>query len=208
VISGNDLNGVDLFGAGTSTNRIIGNIIGLDLNGDADLGNTMVGVAVALASTANIIGEAGSGNVISGNNQYGVRIVDAGTNNNLVQNNFIGLDITGTLARPNGIDGVRLEAAGPAPPATSSAGTGEVATSSRPMGARASTCVTSCRGPSSPATTSGWTRRVPWTAATSPTASSSRGVPPPTRSAAPWGWATSSPATEPAPASRGCGSTA
>ena len=56
----------------------------------------------------------GSGNIISGNDQYGVRIVDAGTNNNLVQNNFIGLDITGTLARANSIDGVRLEAGGAA----------------------------------------------------------------------------------------------
>ena len=114
VISGNDQYGVNVIGAGTSNNRVIGNIIGLDLNGDVDLGNAQMGVGVGQGATANIIGEAGTPNVISGNNQNGVFLVDAGTSNNRVQNNFIGLDITGSLARPNGIDGVRLDAGGAA----------------------------------------------------------------------------------------------
>src|SRR4030095_12256294 len=106
--------GVNVIGAGTSNNRVVGNIIGLDLNGDADLGNTQMGVSVGQGATANIVGEAGNRNVISGNDQHGVFLTDAGTNNNRVQNNYIGLDITGTLARPNGIDGVRLDAGGAA----------------------------------------------------------------------------------------------
>jgi CSLREA domain-containing protein len=114
VISGNDQYGVNVIGAGTSNNRVVGNIIGLDLNGDADLGNTQMGVSVGQGATANIVGEAGNRNVISGNDQHGVFLTDAGTNNNRVQNNYIGLDITGTLARPNGIDGVRLDAGGAA----------------------------------------------------------------------------------------------
>ena len=95
---------------GTSTNRVAGNIVGLDATGTADLGNTLVGVAVLQGATGNIIGEAGGRNIISGNDQYGVRIADGGTNNNLVQLNYIGLDITGAVALPNSADGVRLEA--------------------------------------------------------------------------------------------------
>ena len=114
VISGNDQYGVSVIGAGTSDNRVIGNIIGLDLNGDVDVGNAQMGVGVGQGATANTIGEAGAPNVISGNNQNGVFLVDAGTNDNRVQNNRIGVDITGALARPNGIDGVRLEAGGAA----------------------------------------------------------------------------------------------
>ena len=105
---------MDVVGIGTSNNRVIGNHVGLDINGVADLGNTLVGVAVGQGATANIIGEPGGGNVISGNDQYGVRIVDPDTNNNLVQSNHIGLDITGSLARGNTSDGVRLEASGAA----------------------------------------------------------------------------------------------
>ena len=114
VISGNNANGVDVVGIGTSNNRVVGNIVGLDINGVADLGNTLVGVAVGQGATANIIGEPGGGNVISGNDQFGVRIVDPGTNSNLVQSNHIGVDVTGSLARGNGSDGVRLEASGAA----------------------------------------------------------------------------------------------
>ena len=110
VISGNNVYGVSIINVGTSTNRVAGNIVGLDATGTADLGNTLVGVAMGLGATGNIIGEAGGRNIISGNDQYGVRIVDGGTNNNLVQLNYIGLDITGALALPNSDDGVRLEA--------------------------------------------------------------------------------------------------
>ena len=89
---------------------MLGNIIGLDVTGTVDLGNIFVGVGVGLAATGNVIGDVGNGrNIISGNNQFGVRLVDTGTSNNRVQNNYIGLDVTGTLARGNSSDGVRLE---------------------------------------------------------------------------------------------------
>ena len=109
VISGNNVNGVDMTQAGTSNNRIIGNIVGLDASGGSDVGNTFVGVAIGQGASGNIIGELGAGNVISGNNQHGVRLVDGGTSNNRVQSNYIGLDITGSIARANNGDGVRLE---------------------------------------------------------------------------------------------------
>jgi hypothetical protein len=110
VISGNNLNGVDILHSGTSGNRVDGNLIGLDVTGTVDVGNTSFGVAIAQGASGNIIGEVGGGNVISGNDGAGVRIVDNGTNNNLVQVNYIGLDVTGTLPRPNSAEGVILDA--------------------------------------------------------------------------------------------------
>jgi CSLREA domain-containing protein len=109
VISGNGLNGVDILQAGTNGNHVSGNTIGLDVTGTVDLGNTAFGVAIAQAASGNVIGETGGGNVISGNDMAGVRIVDQNTNNNLVQLNYIGLDVTGTLPRPNSAQGVILE---------------------------------------------------------------------------------------------------
>ena len=114
VISGNTLNGVDIIGAGASGNRVAGNVIGLDAAGTIDLGNSLFGVAIAQGASGNIIGEAGGGNVISGNDMAGVRILDVGTDNNLVQLNYIGLDVTGTLSRPNSFEGVILDAGGAA----------------------------------------------------------------------------------------------
>jgi hypothetical protein len=115
VVSGNSVNGIAINGVEATANNVLGNIIGLDATGDADLGNTFVGVAVSLGATGNFIGDTGNGrNIISGNNQYGVRLVDGGTSTNRVQNNYIGLDITGDLARPNGVGGVCLEAGGAA----------------------------------------------------------------------------------------------
>ena len=49
-------------------------------------------------ATANTIGGtvAGAGNVISGNGQIGVTLVDSGTSNNIVAGNLIGTDASGT----------------------------------------------------------------------------------------------------------------
>jgi hypothetical protein len=124
VISGNTLNGVDIVGAGVAGNRIDGNTIGLDVTGTVDLGNLAFGVAIAQGASGNIVGEAGAGNVISGNDMAGVRIVDQNTNNNLVQLNYIGLDVTGTLARPNSAQGVILDSGAGAASGNSIGGAG------------------------------------------------------------------------------------
>ena len=72
------------------------------------------GVAIAQGATANIVGNATGGNIISGNGAAGVQIVDNGTNNNLVQSNIIGLDATGTWpvrTRSTGVSSTRAGAA-------------------------------------------------------------------------------------------------
>jgi hypothetical protein len=48
-------------------------------------------------------------NVISGNGFAGIEIFGAGASGNMVFGNFIGVDATGTLARPNSQEGVDLE---------------------------------------------------------------------------------------------------
>ena len=80
-----------------------GNLIGTDVTGTRALGNGGYGVAVATGGPSQgsvVVGgpEAGAGNVISGNGGIGVRSA-----NGVVQGNFIGTDVTGTLAIGNSI---------------------------------------------------------------------------------------------------------
>ncbi len=59
------------------------------------------GVLVNGQASGNFIGFASSnsGNVISGNDTWGVYISDNGTNNNVVANDFIGTNVTGKAPR-------------------------------------------------------------------------------------------------------------
>jgi hypothetical protein len=52
---------------------------------------------------------AGDGNIISGNADDGIYFATAGATGNLVQGNYIGLDVSGTLARGNAQDGIDLD---------------------------------------------------------------------------------------------------
>ena len=107
VISGNDQYGVYLLNAGSTGNLLQGNLIGTTLSGDADLGNLLSGVHVKKAPSNTIGGTtAGAGNVISGNEQYGVLLVDAGSTGNLVQGNLIGTTLSGDGDLGNRLSGV------------------------------------------------------------------------------------------------------
>jgi streptogramin lyase len=102
IISGNSQNGVLITGAGSSANVVEGNYIGTDLTGTVALSNVQ-GVAINNGAAFNTIGgaTAGAGNIISGNSQDGVLIVDSTTTGNVVAGNFIGTDVTGTLPLAN-----------------------------------------------------------------------------------------------------------
>ncbi len=110
VVSGN-VYGLFFQDGGTSGNVVLGNFIGTDKNGVAKLGNGK-GITFADLSvpnlTANTIGgtASGAGNVISGNDSYGVQFNNVGTSGNVVLGNFIGTDKNGTAALGNGSDGV------------------------------------------------------------------------------------------------------
>ena len=110
VINQFDGQGIDIFGS--DGNTIEGNLIGTDVTGTVDLGNTGKGVRVASAAEDNIIGgtTAAARNLISGNDGDGIRIT-VGSLNNQVLGNYIGTDLTGTVDLGNSGYGVLINSA-------------------------------------------------------------------------------------------------
>ena len=119
LISGNALNGImiDLGVSGASIGAVTiqGNLIGLDATGVASLPNAGDAVSV-IGNPTGAIGPvliggttAAARNVISSTtgSSSGVRL-NGTPASTLVQGNYIGTDVTGTLARPNQQQGVHL----------------------------------------------------------------------------------------------------
>jgi hypothetical protein len=104
VISGNTGNGVHIY-SGASGNFVLGNLIGTHVTGTQALGNGAYGVLVSQA-TGNTIGGTtpGARNILSGNSFCGV-LIGGGATGNVVQGNYIGTDVTGTAAVPDGAGG-------------------------------------------------------------------------------------------------------
>ncbi|NQT62026.1 MAG: T9SS type A sorting domain-containing protein [Candidatus Marinimicrobia bacterium] len=96
VISGNEAQGIDIYGSSSVQNLIIGNYIGLDVSGSIDVGNTGNGLHLYGAPENTI-----AGNVISGNNPTGIVLFEE-SDNNVIRGNIIGLDASGTAAIGNG----------------------------------------------------------------------------------------------------------
>jgi hypothetical protein len=114
VISGNRDAGIQIVSDSATGNKVLGNYIGTDKNGTADLGNSGRGVIIADAKDSTIGGTTvGARNVISGNNQHGVQIQTLFFNptGNKVEGNFIGTNASGTGALGNGLDGVQVAGA-------------------------------------------------------------------------------------------------
>ena len=111
VISGNVRDAVSISGAGANNTVIQGNRIGTDSDGTTALANGRRGVVASNVSGTQIGGTTGSArNVISGNANHGVVIAGAGGAGSLVENNHIGVDITGLVALGNAT-GVLIDSA-------------------------------------------------------------------------------------------------
>lgn len=108
IISGNDSIGISAM-SGTVT--IVGNYIGTSLNGNADVGNTLDGIQlggdISNATIGGTVIGIGVGNLISGNNRYGIQISDASIPAT-IRRNFIGTNAAGTADLGNSEDGIFL----------------------------------------------------------------------------------------------------
>lgn len=113
TISGNNSYGVWIDGPGATGNWLQGNRIGTNALGTHGIGNRSTGLRISGGANGNVIGanddgvsDDREGNLISGNGSFGVEIVEAGSDNNIVAGNQIGTDATGTSAVGNRLDGI------------------------------------------------------------------------------------------------------
>ena len=117
IISGNNGGGLRLVG---SSMTVQGNLIGTDVTGTIAIGNGQTGIVGIGPSGLEAIGgpyviggtTTEARNVISGNFGYGLILSGPPGSNNLVQGNFIGVDVTGTVALANTKGGIRTNAVG------------------------------------------------------------------------------------------------
>lgn len=107
LISGNGGDGVSIYGVGTDSNVVLGNLIGTNAGGTAAQGNSGLGVFIGGGARRNRIGgsAAAERNVISGNGGDGVGI-GGETTDNSVACNYIGTDASGANALGNQGSGV------------------------------------------------------------------------------------------------------
>ena len=103
IISGNFI-GILVNG---SDGVIQGNFIGNDISGTIDLGNTMDGIFLNSGDGLLIGGTAsGAGNLISGNDRFGILIARSESTGHRIQGNRIGTKVDGVSALGNGSDGI------------------------------------------------------------------------------------------------------
>ncbi|WP_419195274.1 DUF4347 domain-containing protein, partial [Novipirellula herctigrandis] len=107
IISGNSNNGIRIQDAGSNNNLVQMNYIGVDVEGDDAVGNSLAGVNIGGAASSNTIGGAGLGNVVSGNTN-GIQLWDGGTTGNVIAGNFVGVDATATTTIGNTSQGIQI----------------------------------------------------------------------------------------------------
>lgn len=108
LISGNAYNGIYLYNAGSNT--VQGNYIGVTANGAGALGNNN-GIFIFGSGINQIGGPGGARNVISGNLTSGIFLLGSGSEQNVIQNNYIGTDNSGELVVSNSNDGITVSGA-------------------------------------------------------------------------------------------------
>ena len=114
LISGNGFDGASI--KATSNVLIAGNYIGTDKTGIVDHGNRYKGIFVIDATAANYIGfkddltntdASAFRNILSGNGNDGIRL--SGSSNQVISGNYLGTDVTGTVAITNSNYGIQIQ---------------------------------------------------------------------------------------------------
>jgi hypothetical protein len=115
LIGGSGFGGIGITGANTDRNVVAGNLIGTNRLGTAALANANRGIDVFNGARQNRIGTNSDGlndgaerNVLSGNGWDGVGIYGIGTSNNVIAGNYVGVDVSGTSAISNVMQGVTI----------------------------------------------------------------------------------------------------
>ena len=117
VISGNLQHGILIRDLGTSNTLVRGNLIGLAAGGSSVLGNGTTGsyggVVVFDGASNTTIGGTNplARNVVSGNENFGITTLGSGgliVTNTTIQGNYVGTNMSGTAAIPNGRPGIGI----------------------------------------------------------------------------------------------------
>jgi ELWxxDGT repeat protein len=117
VISGNQGNGIHIYGSTAIANSIYGNIVGLNAAGTAKIANGLDGIRIESAPLNTIGGPSvGTGvdtffgrNLLSGNTLSGARIVGSEATSNYFAANWIGIALSGLTALGNSGSGISIE---------------------------------------------------------------------------------------------------
>jgi len=101
IISSNLNGGISISGAGTDSNRVIGNYVGTGVNGASTIYDGS-GISISNGAQRNIIGgtSVDERNIIGGY-VNGILISQNYTDNNTIVGNYIGVDSLGTIAMSN-----------------------------------------------------------------------------------------------------------
>jgi len=92
-------------------NVVRGNFLGTDVSGTLDRGNATDGILINNSSNNTVGGlSVADRNIISGNNDDGIELRDSATGN-VIQGNFIGTDVNGSLPIRNTNRGIRIQLA-------------------------------------------------------------------------------------------------
>jgi Bacterial Ig-like domain (group 3) len=112
VVSGNAVDGIDLLG-GAANNTIEGNFVGTDVSGTKAVPNGTANDAGIYInnSTNNTIGgtTASARNIVSGNGAFGIATGNVNVSGNVIEGNYVGVDVTGAHALGNARSGISVE---------------------------------------------------------------------------------------------------
>jgi parallel beta-helix repeat protein len=90
---------------GVANVTVEGCYVGTDSRGTTAKPNGLDGILIANGGVNAVIQD----NLVSGNEQIGIRLFGASTTGNLIRNNRVGTDVSGAFALPNNISGIELQ---------------------------------------------------------------------------------------------------